>query len=80
MKESTADKELELEVKGMTCGHCVGSVKKALEGVAGVQSVRVSLPEAKAWVAGSPDPQALIEAVVEEGYQASLEDGKGARK
>lgn len=64
---------VELKVEGMTCGHCVGSVKKALEAVGGVESVRVSLPEAKAWVEGAPDPEALIAAVSEEGYRARLE-------
>ena len=71
---------MQLAVAGMTCGHCVGTVKKALEGVSGVQSVRVSLPEGKAWVEGSPNPQTLIEAIAEEGYQATLEAGTGGPK
>jgi copper chaperone len=61
---------LELAVEGMTCGHCVGAVQKALQGVAGVKAVRVSLPEAKAWVEGTADSRALIDAVAEEGYRA----------
>lgn len=71
---------VELTVEGMTCGHCVGSVKKALEGVTGVESARVSLPEAKAWVEGAPDPEALIAAVAEEGYRARLEGPKAGPK
>lgn len=63
---------IELAVEGMTCGHCAASVRKALEGVAGVDSAKVSLEASKAWVEGTPDPQALIDAVREEGYGARL--------
>lgn len=65
---------LELAIEGMTCGHCVGTVQKALQGVAGVQAARVSLPEAKAWVEARPGSagltEALVAAVAEEGYRA----------
>jgi copper chaperone len=61
---------LELKVEGMTCGHCAGAVKKALEGVPGVTEARVSLEEGKAWVEGQADPSALAAAVAEEGYRA----------
>ena len=33
-------KQIELKVKGMTCGHCEMRVKKALEGVKGVKSAK----------------------------------------
>lgn len=69
---------LELEVAGMTCEHCVGTVKHALESVPGVKSARVSLPEAKAWVEGSPNLQALLDAVAGEGYQAKVSVGRNA--
>ena len=61
---------LEIKVEGMTCGHCAGAVKKALEGVPGVTGARVSLEEGKAWVEGAADPSALTAAVEEEGYRA----------
>ena len=32
-----------LSVDGMTCGHCVGTVQKALEGVGGVRRAEVDL-------------------------------------
>ncbi len=37
-------------VEGMTCNHCVMHVRKALEGVPGVQSVEVSLEKNQATV------------------------------
>jgi len=62
-----------LKIQGMTCNHCVGHVKEALAGVPGVQGpVEVSLALGEAKVQGSADPQALVAAVVEEGYTAVL--------
>jgi copper chaperone len=64
---------IKLKIEGMTCNHCVGHVQQALSGVAGVQGpVQVSLANGEALVSGSPDPQALVAAVVEEGYSAQL--------
>jgi len=62
-----------LKVTGMTCGHCVTSVKKALEHVPGVESAEVSLQQGRAVVAGEAEASALIHAVQEEGYQAELQ-------
>jgi copper chaperone len=64
---------IKLKIEGMTCNHCVGHVKEALAGVAGVQGpVEVSLALGEAQVQGAADPQALVAAVVEEGYSAVL--------
>jgi Copper chaperone len=30
-------------IEGMSCGHCTGSVEKALKGIAGVTKVKVDL-------------------------------------
>jgi copper chaperone len=62
----------EFRVEGMTCGHCERAVIGALESVFGTGKAKVSLPEGKAWVEGSADPRALIAAVAEEGYLATL--------
>ncbi|RMD80120.1 MAG: heavy metal-binding protein [Gammaproteobacteria bacterium] len=62
-----------LKIQGMSCGHCVGAVRQALEGVAGVRQVEVRLEEGRALVEGEADPQALVAAVKEEGYEAELE-------
>ena len=64
--------EIRLAVSGMTCGHCVQSVTKALEKVPGVEKAEVSREPGAAIVHGSADSQALIAAVVEEGYQAEV--------
>ncbi|MCG6951140.1 MAG: CopZ family metallochaperone [Burkholderiales bacterium] len=62
-----------LKVSGMTCNHCVMAVTKALGSVPGVEAADVSLEKAQAVVKGSADAQALIAAVKEEGYEATLQ-------
>jgi len=64
-----------LKVEGMTCHHCVMAVTKALESVDGVRSAKVDLEAGRAEVDGAGDVQAMIAAVQEEGYQASLQAG-----
>lgn len=64
---------IKLKIEGMTCGHCVMAVKQALAAVPGVEGqVDVTLKPGQAVVAGSPSPDALIAAVAEEGYAATL--------
>ena len=61
----------ELNIEGMSCGHCVAAVEKALRGVPGVELVTVSLEEGKAAVQGNAEQAAMIAAVAEEGYVAT---------
>ncbi len=37
-----------IKIKGMSCQHCVGSVKKALEDVSGLSQVSVNLDKGEA--------------------------------
>lgn len=61
-----------LAVDGMTCAACVARVEKALESIAGVQTVSVSLASHSARIEGQATPHALIEAVENAGYDAKL--------
>ncbi|MEI8194785.1 MAG: heavy metal-associated domain-containing protein [Phycisphaerae bacterium] len=45
-----AAQNLEIDVQGMSCQHCVAKVTAALTGVSGVEAVRVDLPAGKAHV------------------------------
>ena len=64
---------IELKVTGMTCGHCEKGVRDALALVPGVtEVVEVSREHERAVVEGEPEPQALIAAIEEEGYQAEV--------
>lgn len=64
-----------LEISGMTCDHCQHAVTSALASVEGVQRARVDLAEGTAEVEGDAPSAALIAAVENEGYQASLSEG-----
>ncbi|WP_226396226.1 heavy-metal-associated domain-containing protein [Haemophilus sp. Marseille-Q0026] len=61
-----------LKLDGLHCSNCVKSVEKALREVVGVESVSVSLEPQQAVVEGCPDPKALIDAVDEIGFEATL--------
>ena len=61
-----------LKVTGMTCGHRVMSVTKALQQVPGVAKAEVSLEKGEAVVHGAADAQAMLAAVKQAGYAAAL--------
>jgi copper chaperone CopZ len=67
------DARMRFEIDGMSCGHCVAAVRRALEQLPGVTvehveigSATVSLDPARA------TPDAVVDAVADEGYAASL--------
>ena len=62
----------QLNVTGMTCGHCQSAVKNALESVAGVRKAEVDLASGVARVEGDADVNKLVAAVEEEGYGAAV--------
>ena len=64
---------IELKVQGMDCDGCVKSVTRMLSSVAGVQSVDVSLAEARAKVTYDPSKASVAQmkmAVERAGYKA----------
>ncbi len=66
-------RDLSLEIDGMTCASCVRRVETALAGVPGVESSSVNLATSKARLSVDPaavDPQALVAAVDDAGYEA----------
>ena len=71
-KDTTMTKTL--NVTGMMCQHCVAHVRKALEGVDGVGAVDVNLEAGTATVeaADSVTDEALVAAVVDAGYEATV--------
>jgi copper chaperone CopZ len=60
------------ELKGMTCDNCVHHVTEAIKGVPGVKHTEVRLSPQSATVEGEFDERAVIAAVEEEGYEASV--------
>ena len=71
IREFSVSTVIQLKITGMTCNHCVASVKQALESVAGVDSVEVSLEPGGAAIKGNVDAEALIAAVKAAGSDAA---------
>ncbi len=65
--------ELQLNIEGMNCSHCVKNVKDSLEKVAGVTSCDVSLDKGIAVVQGENVDRAVLAAAVEgAGYKVKV--------
>lgn len=62
----------DLKVTGMSCNHCSAAVKDALEEVQGVEAVSVDLASGAARVEGEANAEALVAAVREAGYEATV--------
>ena len=57
-----------LKVEGMTCNHCKMRVEKALQGVSGVESVKVDLAAKEAVVTGDAERANFVKAIQDAGY------------
>jgi len=64
-----------LRVADMSCGHCVATVENALQQVAGVREVEVSLQTklARVYHEGEIDTHALLAAVKATGFTPELD-------
>jgi Cu+-exporting ATPase len=68
-------KTIQIDVGGMTCAACQSHVQRALARTPGVKQAAVSLMTGEATVAFDPQiiaPAALIEAIVDTGYEAQI--------
>jgi copper chaperone CopZ len=64
---------LNLSISGMNCGHCVASVRSALDQLEGVKVERVSVGAAAvAYDPAHHTPQAIVDAVTAAGYDARI--------
>jgi len=76
---SSEQRELVLDVGGMTCASCAGRVEKALRAVPGVLDATVNLATERATVHGGQVSAAqLVGAVEQAGYTASARGGEAA--
>jgi copper chaperone CopZ len=68
-------KTTRLKISGMTCGHCVQTVEKALRNAPGVRNATVHLDAGAAEVEydeSAVAPEQLIAVVEEEGYPSAF--------
>ncbi len=63
---------ISLRISGMTCEHCAMSVKNAIAGCSGVESVEVLLSTNTAVIRGNPDMNSVVRAVEDSGYTAEI--------
>lgn len=59
---------MRIVIDGMSCGHCVGHVKEALESIEGIGSVEVNLSEKTAYVQGNVTEEKVKEVIEDAGY------------
>ncbi len=67
-----SDSETRFDVNGMKCDGCVAKATAAIRSVAGVTDVKVDLSGKSAVVKGDADPGAVIQALKQVGYPASV--------
>ena len=65
-------------VTGMSCAACQARVEKAVNAVEGVDGCAVSLLTNSMGVEGTASPEAIIQAVENAGYGASLKSAGGS--
>ncbi len=65
--------EITLNIEGMSCSHCSGSVQKALEGVGGLSDIKVDLKGKKASFKTADKSKAALakEAIVKAGFSVA---------
>ena len=62
---------LDLKIDGMTCGHCVAAVERALGSLDGVKAEKVAIGSATvAFDASRSSSDAIVRAVSDAGYPA----------
>jgi copper chaperone len=59
----------QLQVKGMSCQHCVKAVTKAVQALDADASVQVELPQGAVTVQTSLTREATLKAISDEGYE-----------
>lgn len=60
-----------LEVRGMSCGHCVAAITSAVSALPGVAGVDVDLGGGTVRVAGTPDAAEVATAIEDAGYDVA---------
>jgi Cu+-exporting ATPase len=61
----------QVSINDMTCASCVATVEQAIKSIQGVSLAQVNLVEKQARVVGG-DPAAVVNAIVDQGYDAAL--------
>ena len=60
-----------VKINGMSCQHCVSSVRKALENVTGVKNVQVNLEKGEATYDGEAAKEQVNSAITAVGFEVT---------
>ena len=74
--KSVQTKQVSIDIKGMTCGGCVGSVNLALKAIKGVVSVKVTLKPGRAVIQFDPkktNVNVFLAVIKKSGYVPTLQ-------
>jgi copper ion binding protein len=71
MAPTTTTEPRDYTVHGMTCEHCVLTVREEVGDLAGVTSVEVDLSTGRLTVTGTADDTAIAAALAEAGYEVT---------
>ena len=66
---------IDLDVKGMTCGHCADAVTRAIRAVDPPARVDVDIAAGRVRVQGANAAQALVRVLGDAGYPAAASSG-----
>lgn len=58
-----------VKIKGMSCQHCVGSTKDALEKIPGIENVSVNLDKGEATYEGDVTADSVKQAITAIGFE-----------
>jgi copper chaperone len=61
-------KMIELKVPDMTCGHCVGTITKAVKELDASAKIEVSLPEHRVRVDSRASKEDVLRSIADAGY------------
>ena len=62
--------EIKLKIDGMSCQHCVTSVKKSIDGLEGIESSEVTIGSAKiSYDESKTSKETIVGAVTNAGYK-----------
>lgn len=61
----------EFRIEGMSCGHCVHSVRGEVERIDGVDAIEIDLGSGLLTVTGNVDPDDVRRAIDDAGYKVS---------
>ncbi|WP_419174892.1 heavy-metal-associated domain-containing protein [Desulfosediminicola sp.] len=58
-----------VKIKGMSCNHCVNSVREALAKIPDIKDITIDLEAGEAKYAGEVDPESVKQAIAAIGFE-----------